>query len=300
MNIIVAGGSGFIGNYLIRRLIEMNENIVVLGRDKSVRSIKIYGNDIKYIPTDYSIEELERIFNGCDCIINLVSQRYTNLEKDDLSLYKENIKIANSIFTAAYRCGIKNVINISSISVYSLEQKIPWKEDDYTVPGNWYGVSKLMIDNIADYFNHHFSMCIKSLRLAQVIGYGERKGYMLDTFMRRAFNKQPIIIYGKGEGRRQYIYVEDVINCICNIMNREDIKGIYNIGMGFDVSHFELASLINKNFDNEKEIVFDFSKEEDKSINLMDISKAKEQINWKPKWTLDEAFMDIMKKIKEK
>ncbi|GIN64057.1 UDP-glucose 4-epimerase [Robertmurraya siralis] len=299
MRVLIAGGSGFIGKHLVDYLTMRSIDVDILTRSTlAQKKMVINGKLVKAIRSNYLTEELVRIFSSYNCIINLAGVRFTKSKESSYKHYEENFKIAESIFEAAHLCNIRNVIQFSSISVYSEQDKIPWLESQHAVPKNFYGLSKLNIDNLVAFYNKNFNMNFKSFRLAQVIGIGERKGYMLDVFFQKAFKKMPIEIYGHGIGRRHYIYIKDILELVNICINNSSMMGIFNIGMNRDYSHKELAIKINHIFDNHHNIIEDLTKEEDKSVNLMDISKAKKELNWNPIWGIEDAIEDVREEMK--
>ena len=181
---------------------------------------------------------------------------------------------------------------MSSISTYRADNESCSEEID-TGSGNLYGESKYAMDHLINFLNKKKEMCIKSLRLAQVIGTGERKGYLLNTLLDNAKEYKEQVIYGSGCGERQYIYIKDVISAIICAIEAKNAKGIYNIGIKGRISISNLAKLINRVFKNEAGIKYLLEKPEDKSILEMDVSKAEKELNFKPKYDLEAAIQDL-------
>ncbi len=289
MKIAITGGTGFIGKWVLET-IGKKMNVTVLGRDKVCKNVAIGMNDFKYVYTDYSELDLLDKLNGYDALIHLAAARSGSL---GFKPYLDNIGISQSLFEACKQNKISNIVCLSSIAVYSDINRTPWKENDYVMPLSFYGISKASMENIAEYYNRTKSMNIKCLRVAQVVGYGERTGFMLMNFIKQAFNKEILNVYGEGAGKREYIYVKDVADAILHALSREKTLGIFNIGTGVNTSHYELAKIINLVFNNEGNLEFVKNIREDKTIFLMDGQKTKEELGWTSKWTLEEGLKDI-------
>jgi len=292
MKIAITGGSGFIGKWLLRGLPE-DCDVVVLGR-RPQEELKIDDRHFLYVSTDYTLESLIRALNGCDAVVHLAAKRLA--ENNHFRSYFDNIEISANLFTACRQLHILNILNLSSQSVYSQSNQVPWYESDSACPANFYGLSKLTVENLADYYNKHLRMKIKSLRAAQVLGLGEREGFMLMTFIKSAAKKEMLTLYGSGSGRREYIYVKDLVDVIIRMLEK-NVAGIYNVGSGVNYSHREVAEMINDVFDNRGNLELMPNKPEDKNINLMNSNKIKEELNWQPQWSFRDALRDIQQMI---
>lgn len=278
MKIAVIGGNGFIGKEFVRYSIEKGYDPVVIGSDYDA-----FSSDGE--------NRIKEILARCDAMVFLAAKRSTA----DFSLpeYLYNVSLAAKYIELAHSSLIEDVIITSSMSVYS-SISTHWKEDDFQTPLSLYGASKQAVDSLALWYNDQHGMKIKSLRLAQVIGMGERKGYLLNTLIDNAMAGKKQMIYGNGIGRRQYIYVKDVCDAILHCVTAEsENAGIFNIGMDYDISIVELAKTINEVFGNDAGLEMLRDKPEDVKEYLMDVEKAERKLHWKPQYDLKRAFEDI-------
>lgn len=289
MRIAITGATGFIGKWLLKTIPD-DFDCILLGRKTYKDYLTIGKRKFEYVKTDFSFEDLTSKLKGLDGVIHLAA---TRVGKDEFSSYIPNITVSENIFKSCIENDIKNIVCISSISVYSNSNVIPWDENQRVSPVSFYGISKVAMENLADYYNRKKSMKIKSLRVAQVVGYGERPGYMLMTFINNAFEGKTLNVFGEGAGKREYIYIKDVVDAILCAIKKSELDGVFNIGTGVNVSHNELAQTINSVFNNEVNIKYIKDIVEDKSIFLMDNSLAEEKLNWKAKWSLKEGIEDI-------
>ena len=274
--IAVTGGTGFIGNYLQDQLTG-KEPCLILSRKN----------------TDYSKEQLIEQLAKCNCVVHLAGVRLKEPKFDD---YLPNIQITENLLYACQKTGIKNIVLASSIAVYGQNDTTPWTEKTPLNPVNFYGLSKLMMEEIGTYYNQKYEMAIKMLRIPQVMGIGERKGYMLDIFIQRAREKLPHELYGSGNGKREYIYVKDLVSAIETTLNHPEKKGVFNIGANLCISHRILAKTINSVFDNQDNLIDHPEMQSDETLYSMNTDKFMREFDWKPKYTLKRALMD-MKKI---
>ena len=289
MKIAITGGTGFIGKWILKTIDQKTE-VQIFGRNKDRKSFDVGGREYEYVYTDYSEEDLKKKLKGSDAVIHLAA---TRVGKSGFTPYLENISISQSLFEACKHNDIKNLVCLSSISVYSEANTLPWKESDYVAPLSFYGISKVAMENLAEYYNKKESMCIKNLRIARVVGHGERTGFMLMNFINQAFKKETLKVYGEGAGKREYIYVRDVVDAVLHSLKQTETKGVFNIGTGVNTSHYELAKAINKVFNNDDNLEFIKNVQEDKMIFLMDNQKTKNELGWNPKWNLEEGLKEI-------
>lgn len=300
MKIAISGGMGFIGSWLIGALNNQHE-CVVLTRGNSFVNNQINFNSLN---TDYSIESLIKVLDGFDAVIHLAAKK-ADLNSSFPEYVNENIMITSNIFEACYFLNIKNVVNISSRMVYDLNAKKPWTEESPTNPLTFYGISKLTIDKLVYYYNENFDMKIKSLRLSQVMGLKkglstiteEQLGYMPMSFIASSLVGKTIVIYGDGKGKRDYIYIKDVIKAIKCAIEKPHTSGIFNIASGKSISHKNLAKTISNIFSNGNNILFDKLIQGDENIYRISIQKSKEQLNFTPNWSLEEALWDMKETI---
>ncbi len=280
MRIAVIGGEGFIGREFVSYAGERGHGCAVI--------------DIRHdVFSPEGEKEIRKMMEGCEGMAFLAARKDTPSFGIEDHLY--NVRLAETYFLLAKECGIFNVVTLSSRCVYSSD-KLPWKEDFFDRPLNMYGASKQAIDSIALLYNEKHGMRIKSLRLAQVIGKGERKGFLLNTLIDNAMEGKKQSVFGTGLGRKQFIYVKDVCDAMLHaLVNESDDQGIFNIGMEGNVSVLELAGLINEVFGNEAGIEVLADKPEDRKEYLMDVSKAKRELHWKPSYDLKEAIADLTK-----
>lgn len=278
MKIAVIGGRGFIGNEFINYASHQGYDTVIIGSSLDAFS-------------DSGEARIKELLSKCESLVFLAARR--PIASFSLEDYNYNIRLAGVYFEYARSCGITNIVIASSRSVYS-SSAIPWKEEMCDCPLSLYGASKQAIDGLALYYNDEYGMKIKSLRLAQVIGTGEKKGFLLNTLIDNAIMGRKQTIYGVGDGRRQYIYIKDVCDAILHsISTQAENSGVFNIGMNYNVSIAELAEIINEVFGNGAGIEILTDKPEDKRKYLMDVTKAEHMLCWKPKFDLRRTFADI-------
>lgn len=294
MKIGVIGCSGFIGIAFVEEALKQKHRI--LGWDLVEPKEKITDESYCFHKWKEGKLECQEILGECDGVVILAAKRF--VKGFSMEDYFSNIRLAMDLVDSCRKADVRNIVLLSSTGVYS-DSRIPWKETEANIPANLYGASKLAIDEMIQLYNREYGLNIKSLRLAQVIGMGERKGYLLNTFIDQAIRKETLSIWGTGAGKRQYVYIKDVVSAILAALKSER-PGVYNIGIEGCISAYDLAMVINQVFDNEGNYKVYAEKPEDLQTREMDVSKAKRDLNWETAYTVKTALLDIKKTVGER
>ncbi len=239
MKVVVTGASGFIGQELMKSLSISNHNIIALSRNQ--------GNK-RYTNNDYSVDNLTDILKDVDVVIHLAAKRGEN-SLAGYECFRENESLTENILKSMVNCKVPRIIYLSSISVYSDPQLLPWSEDQIVSPCNFYGLSKLTCEYLC---NLYASEGIKSVifRCAHVLGLEDR-GYMVSKFLNLAAKKGTLCVNGKSIAKREFIYVKDVVRAIIWAMDNPEIEGVFNLGTDCAYTNLEVAQTINAVFQNE-------------------------------------------------
>lgn len=290
--IAITGGTGFIGQWILK-LYSSKFKFKVLTRCDT-NSNKYYQNDnIIYHKTDYSKESLKNILRDCKSIIHLAAIKVENNLDDKFESYLDNIIISENLFIACNELGIDNVVSISSRTVYPFNQDIEYSEQSLINPINVYGIVKATIELLAEQYNKTYNMKIKSLRVSQVLGIGDRDTFMFGVFLNKCINKQTITLYGEGKGERNYIYVKDVAKAIMLAIKNYEREGIYNIANKETISHKQLAEVMCEIFENSNNIIYLTDKTEDISKQKINTNKAESELGFICDYNIVTMIKDI-------
>ena len=161
MRTALIGGSGFIGQWILRSAPEA-ERFVVVDRAPPPEDTPA---QVEYRQADVLAESVESLLDEVDSVVLLAAVRpkarwYDEAARD----YATNVSIATRTFDACYRRGITNVVFTSTISVYGEQNRVPFDEHQVPQPGSYYGLAKVASERVAQYLNRDRSMGIKCLR----------------------------------------------------------------------------------------------------------------------------------------
>lgn len=294
MKIGVTGGTGFIGQKLIEMFGDEYELIVATSKDNTDNLCQL----ATYRKIAYKVENFENIFAGCDAVIHLGGKVMHGMDSSmEVSGYVENLELCENVFRACNNIGIKNVVFTSSVAVYDQQNVNPVGEEDKCQPNSMYGVMKLAAEKIAEIYNRRYGMCIKTLRVAQVLGLQEKidTTQFWDKLLVNSYDKKPIILYGKGITGRDVIYVRDVAEALIAAVNKCRLKGVYNIGTGHICTNLDIAQIYCDVFENTSGILFETDKKETEIQTCMNCEKAERDLGFKAQYDTKSMVIDIKK-----
>lgn len=290
----LTGGTGFIGQYLIRDYGDKYEFVAVTSRDDTAG----LNPKADYIKTEYTREGFAKAFEGCDAIVHLGSHVIEGSEKElDTRPYIGNIDVADSVFSAGNKIGIKNIVNASSVAVYYQAEDHPLRETDPLLPNSIYGISKVAVESLARLYNERYDMRIKSLRYAQVLGLRHVHTLFYGMLLRNASQGEPITIWGDGIAARDIIYVRDAARAAVAAIEHPDCWGEYNVGHGYPSSNMDLAVAYRDGFQSDAEIIKVHVENEDKHSWCIDPKKIKDELQYEPMYSLLSMTRDMKREM---
>lgn len=291
MKVLMTGASGFIGKHLFNKLIDLDYDVLGISHSGGeIRGCRIISVNV----TDKN--SLERVFKGnhFEIVFHLAAMVPNNPEDSEIEGYLSvNIEGVYNLLKLCKKYSIKKVVYSSSESVYNRKTTVlPANEED-SGPENVYGISKLAGENLCEMFRRSYGLKTISLRYSSVFGEGQEFSSVLPIFLSKALKNEDIVVFGTGERTQDFIYVKDVVEA--NIKAAfSKAEGIYNIGSGKEISVITVAKTIKKVFSESKsKIKSEKAANEDISRFVFDIGKAKKELGFSPKYTLEEGLKDL-------
>ena len=285
--VVITGGFGGIGYALAKRL---KDEFDVLILDNKIGENK---DNISTIECDLTDPIIEKYISDADYIFHLACIKPTGRGTTKEEYFK-NIKMTENL--AKYNKKAK-IIYASAGTIYGSQDNFPIKENasitcnisDYYCRGKW--ESEVLLGNYS--IKNHWALVI--LRVTNVYGPKfRRKGEIIPEFYSNLIRNRKIIVYGNGKQRRDRIFIDDLVEALY-LSIPEKIDGIFNIGSGKSYSSIKVAELIGKLV--RKKPIFDFYEDNGlkRDDNLLDISKAKSIMKFKPKISFKKGLKIIIK-----
>ncbi|KKN46129.1 hypothetical protein LCGC14_0676000 [marine sediment metagenome] len=311
MVIIVTGGAGFIGRWVVKQLIQEGKEVVVIdnldnGREENLKEFSNNSKLKEFIIGDIKDKEIiDVLFSKYKFItcIHLAAQINVQESLDNpKKAFDNNIIGTYNILQASLLYKTKLVL-IGTCMVYNLAvSDKPISEMHPLRPSSPYAGSKLAAEELALSYYNGLGLPVVILRPFNTYGPFQKtnmEGGVVSIFIKRKLNNQNLLVYGDGTQTRDLLYVEDCANFIIKASNCEKCVGeVINAGYGRDVSINSLALSIVGNKDRIDHIQHHHLQSEIMKL-ICDNSKAKDLLSWEPKTSLEEGILKTENWIKE-
>ena len=294
MRILVTGGVGFIGRYLVKSLLEKGHSVTIF--DNISNSTK----DLVHSLTNIGAKIIEgditkplEIFDATkeqDIVIHLAAKiSVIDSIKNPKETFQVNVDGTRNIISACEKNHVKKLIVASSAAVYGEGvSNIKLTEESKTNPISPYGESKVRMEQEIRKFESNNDIDCIILRFFNIYGIGQSPEYagVITKFLERMRQEKPLEIFGDGLQTRDFVAVDDVVNSIHNSISH-DKSGTYNIASGRTITIKELAEMMISISGKKLQIQYTDARKGDIKNSQADISLAKNQLGYSPKFGLD-------------
>ncbi|MCB9307405.1 MAG: SDR family NAD(P)-dependent oxidoreductase [Lewinellaceae bacterium] len=304
MTILVTGGAGFIGSHLCEHLLGKGIEVVCIDNfdrfyDPAVKEQNIsgleenarfhlYRGDIR----DESV--LKSIFrqHQVDSVVHLAAKAGVRPSIQQPAEYMDvNITGTVRLLEAMRQAGVGRLIFGSSSSIYGNQSKVPFSEnDDVSEPISPYAASKRSGELIAYTYHHLYGMEVSCLRFFTVYGPRQRPDLAIHKFTQLALSGRAIPLYGDGLTRRDYTYVDDIVQGIARLIDHP-VPGfdIFNLGNGHPITLLDMVQALESALGKKLEIAMSDKQPGDVEQTFADISKARSAFGYTPRIDFNEG-----------
>ena len=296
MKYLVTGGVGFIGNNIVRLLLEYGHDVDIVDNLQvgKIENIKDIIGKVNFSQIDIrDREKLEKVVKNYDGIFHEAALTSVPESFQKPEEYNDvNVIGTKNIFEIANREKIR-VVYASSSSIYGNAAQVPIKEKYERKPINPYGQTKLDDEILAEKFEE---LSVIGLRYFNVYGIGQNISYagVITKFLEQIKNKKPLTINGNGNQVRDFIHVKDIAKANLAAMESNVKKGFFNVGTGISTSINDLAKMMIELSDNDNEIIHGLELEGDIESSQADMEFTKKSINWNYSIDLKEGLTELI------
>jgi UDP-glucose 4-epimerase len=310
--VLVTGCAGFIGSWLTERLLELGYGVVGIDcfTDYYSRRVKESNLEIAkedenftFIENDVLKVNLDDLLDGVEYIFHEAAQGGVRASwGKEFEIYTRNNILATQKLLEASKNSesLKKFIYASSSSVYGDLEKLPMKETDALKPISPYGVSKLAAEHLCNLYWKNFSLPIISLRYFTVYGPRQRPDMAFHKFIKAILLNEKITVYGDGSQTRDFTYISDAIDANISAMKSNAEGKIYNIGGGSRVSINEVIKILENITGKKAKVEYKEKQKGDVKDTYADTSKARNELEYNPKISLEEGLRKEVEWIEEK
>lgn len=301
MNILVTGGAGFIGSHTVERLLASGGHQVTIldsFNDYYNPAIKranvaamagratVVEGELTDAPLIQKTFELGRF----DAVVHLAARAGVRPSIAQPELYIDtNIKGTFNLLEAARRTGCGHFVFASSSSVYGVNKKVPFSEEDPILQTiSPYAMTKMAGEQMCSNYSHLYGIRTVSLRFFTVYGPRQRPDLAISKFTRLIEDGLPIDKYGDGTTARDYTFISDIVDGIIGALNHREgpICDIFNLGGSQTVTLNDLIATIEAAVGRKAQIHQLPDQPGDVPLTSADVSKANRLLNFKPTTTI--------------
>ncbi len=312
---IVTGGAGFIGSHLVRELLRQGNSVIAIdnlltGSEKNLE--EFYSNtNFAFLNHDL-ISGMPNINGDIKGVFHMASPASPNA-KSARSYIAHPIEtlLVNSIGTKNILEFAKRnnsvVVYASSSEIYGDPDRSPQKEDYWgnvssVGPRSVYDEGKRFGEAICAAYARTYNVDTRTIRIFNTYGDHMQKddGRVVSNFISQALANEEITVYGEGQQTRSFCFIDDLVNGLIAVMEKEGLAGeVYNLGNPDEHTINEIATKIKEMTQSNSEIVHEELPVDDPKQRRPDITKAKEAFGFEPKVNLDEGLRRTIEYFKK-
>jgi UDP-glucuronate 4-epimerase len=295
MKILVTGGAGFIGSHLVEKLLAAGHQVAVLDDFNDFYDPQIKRGNIAAVADKITVhhvdlrdaEAVNTVFHAekFDTVIHLAARAGVRPSISRPQLYYDtNVNGTLHLLEAARTAGIERFIFASSSSVYGLARTVPFSEDLHlTQTVSPYAATKIAGEFLCSTYSHLYRMRIVVLRFFTVYGPRQRPDLAIHQFTQRIWNGQPIDQFGDGTTRRDYTYIDDIIQGVTASLGYEGpLFDIFNLGENDTIQLKDLIVAIEETLGRRATINQLPEQPGDVPLTCADISKSRRLLGYQP------------------
>ena len=303
MKILVTGGAGFIGSTLTAALLDRGEKVAVIDDfndfyDPGLKreNVRPFEGNPSFTLHEADIRNGRKVLEvfrdeSPDAVFHLAARAGVRPSIQHPLLYEEvNCAGTLNLLEAARLTGVKNFVFASSSSVYGINSKVPFSEDDpITCPISPYATTKRAGELMCFTYSHLYNIPVTCLRFFTVYGERGRPDMAIAKFTRLIAEGREIQVYGDGSARRDFTYIGDIVSGLLQSIYRPSRYEIINLGGSNTVELSRVISLIEANLGKKAVIKYCEPMPGDVPITFANVAKARKLLGFDPKVAIDEG-----------
>jgi UDP-glucuronate 4-epimerase len=302
MNVLVTGGAGFIGSHVAERLLARGDNVTVVDDfndfyDPSLkrRQVAAWGGRARIVEVDITdAVALRPVFavGRLDSVVHLAARAGVRPSLQQPALYtRVNVLGTQNLLELAREFAVTKFVFASSSSVYGINEKVPFAEDDsVSKPISPYAATKLAGEALCHVYHHLYGLEVVALRFFTVYGPRQRPDLAIRKFAHAITRGEPIDLFGDGSTRRDYTYIDDILQGVLAALDRRLGYEVINLGESRTVALRELVELLERNLGRKAVVRWLPVQPGDVPVTYADIGKARRLLNYNPQVPIEEGI----------
>ncbi len=295
LDFVVTGGAGYIGGHLVDRLANLGDVTAI--DDFSSGSYR--NRRAKYVKADLS-RERPKIAKGSLVYHLTADPDVRESMQQAQEHFDRDVRATLNAAEMARSCDASGIIFTSSSTVYGEADRIPTPESERLSPISYYGLYKMLGEQVLEFYGKNYGMPITSLRLANIIGGRMSHGVIVDFIRKLRLNPEKLEILGNGRQRKSYVHVNDLIDLLVGLK----LNGVktYNVGNKDWVTVERIAQIVEEGMHISPQHVFNDTHdgrgwEGDVRLMMLDSSLIERGTGWRPSITSEEAVRKAVNEL---
>ena len=253
MRMLVTGGAGFQGSHIVEQCLRDGHHVTILNTfsEESERITELFQGEVSVVWGSVTDPEIvKKTVRGQDVVVHMAARINVDesIEAPDSYLYT-NVTGTYNVLEGVREQGCR-LIYASSCEVYGSVGPTPLAEGSNLRPHSPYAASKAAADLLCFAYWKTYGVDVTTLRPCNIFGPRQKTGSggaVIPIFVHRALAREPLVVYGTGDQRREYMYVDDLVAAYKLVIDRTDLQGeVINVSSGESPSIREIAEYIGE------------------------------------------------------
>jgi nucleoside-diphosphate-sugar epimerase len=276
-NVFVTGATGFIGQRLVGAL-----------KSAGYQVLELNNGDIADPSTLKPFESM-----AIDFVFHLAGRTFVpDAWREPADFQRVNVTGTLNVLELCRQRKIP--LTYVSAYLYGIPHTLPVRETDELAPNNPYAFSKLMAESICKFYAEYFDVSLTIIRPFNIFGAGQKAHFLIPEIITQVLAKQPIKLKDLVP-RRDYLYVDDLIEALMLTMNVGQGCHLYNIGYGSSKSVAEIVATIQSVAGTSLPVISENAPRENEIPDVYaDINHARNELGWKPKHTFEQGIRNMI------
>lgn len=299
-NVLITGGTGFIGGHLVNELNDRNRRVAVLARENGdavdlPKDIQVVCGDVTSRKSLPSFEQFDAVFHLAGIVS--VSGSIENPQQT----FSVNTAGTQNVLEQARIDDVDSFFYLSSGAIYGEPEELPTYEEHPVRPTHPYAATKAAGENLVQGYGAAYSMDTTIVRAFTVYGPGQAETNLIPTVIEQARTKDQIQL-GNIEPTRDFVHVTDLVRAIERLIAQEEVEyDIYNVGSGQEHSVREVVETILEELDKEDMRVISEGQGRSQEVEISRMASDNSRIRdlgWSPKYDLEMGINNTIQAIR--
>lgn len=300
MTILVTGGAGFIGSNFLHHLVNtIDDEIICIDKLTYASEKNNVPDSVKLYVTDVADEHnCDYIFkkHNPTTIFHLAAESHVdNSIQNCLPFIRTNINGTVNLLNLSLKYEVEKFIHVSTDEIYGSIEDGYFTENSNYAPRNPYSASKAASDHFVMAYNNTYGLPAVITNCSNNYGPRQHQEKLIPTIIHKLLSGQKIPVYGDGKQIRDWLYVQDHCEALCEVWLKGRVGQKYNIGGECEVRNIDLIRMILDRM-NVREDMIEYVQDRpghDRRYST-DITKIRHEIKWSPRFSLDEGLNETI------